>query len=148
VRNTEGSVREYLFYENFANMRMPIPTFAEQQKIADILATCDRVIELKQQLLEEKRHQKQWLMQKLLDPDSGVRLPGFIGSIWNVCSIGDITDIYSGGTPDTETEVFWDGDVLWCISLTQENTLSELKLLFLRKACKNHQQFCYQLVRY
>ena len=29
VRNTEGSVREYLFYENFANMRMPIPPLAE-----------------------------------------------------------------------------------------------------------------------
>ena len=72
VRNTEGSVREYLFYENFANMRMPIPTFAEQQKIADILATCDRVIELKQQLLEEKRRQKQWLMQKLLSESSAV----------------------------------------------------------------------------
>ena len=70
VRNTEGSVREYLFYENFANMRMPIPTFAEQQKIAEILATCDRVIELKQQLLEEKRRRKQWLMQKLLSESS------------------------------------------------------------------------------
>ena len=58
VRNTEGSVREYLFYENFANMRMPIPPLAEQQKIAEILATCDRVIELKQKLLEEKRRQK------------------------------------------------------------------------------------------
>lgn len=66
VRNTEGSVREYLFYENFANMRMPIPPFAEQQKIAEILSTCDRVIELKQQLLDEKRKQKQWLMRCLL----------------------------------------------------------------------------------
>ena len=41
VRNTEGSVREYLFYENFANMRMPIPPLAEQQKIAEILAICE-----------------------------------------------------------------------------------------------------------
>ena len=66
VRNTEGSVREYLFYENFANMRMPIPPLAEQQKIAEILSTCDRVIELKQELLDEKRKQKQWLMRSLL----------------------------------------------------------------------------------
>jgi type I restriction enzyme S subunit len=45
---------------------MPIPPLAEQQKIAEILSTCDRVIELKQQLLDEKRKQKQWLMRCLL----------------------------------------------------------------------------------
>lgn len=114
VRNTEGSVREYLFYDNFSNMRMPIPSIAEQQKIAEILATCARVIELKQQLLEEKRRQKQWLMQKLLDPNSGVRLSGYNESSWIRCCIGDIADIYSGGTPDTNNELFWNGDVLWC----------------------------------
>lgn len=95
VRNTEGSVREYLFYENFANMRIPLPHLAEQQKIAEILATCDRVIELKQQLLEEKRRQKQWLMQKLLDPDSGVRLRGY-NSKWNKHRLGSLGSTYSG----------------------------------------------------
>jgi len=92
VRNTEGSVREYLFYENFANMRIPLPPLAEQQKIAEILATCDRVIALKQQLLEEKRRQKQWLMQKLLDPNSGVRLPGCEGSEWYTVTLDDYCD--------------------------------------------------------
>ena len=115
VRNTEGSVREYLFYENFANMRMPIPPLAEQQKIAEILSTCDRVIELKQQLLDEKRKQKQWLMQMLLDPDSGVRLPGFEGSAWRKSPLGKLTDIYSGGTPNTENSAYWGGEILWCV---------------------------------
>ena len=115
VRNTEGSVREYLFYENFANMRMPIPPLAEQQKIAEILSTCDRVIELKQQLLDEKRRQKQWLMQMLLDPDSGVRLPGFEGSAWRKSPLGKLTDIYSGGTPNTENSAYWGGEILWCV---------------------------------
>lgn len=100
--------------KDFLELPCHIPPIKEQQKIAEILATCDRVIELKQQLLEEKRRQKQWLMQNLLDPNSGVRLPGFAGSIWKACRLGDITNIYSGGTPDTETEDFWGGDVLWC----------------------------------
>ena len=94
VRNTEGSVREYLFYENFANMRMPLPSLTEQQKIAEILAACDRMIELKQQLLEEKRRQKKWLMQKLLDPNSGVRLPGYT-ALWKLCTLGNIMNITS-----------------------------------------------------
>lgn len=100
--------------EDFFEGTLVEPSTGEQQKIAEILSTCDRVIELKQQLLEEKRRQKQWLMQKLLDPNSGVRLTGFAGSIWKSCCLGELADIYSGGTPDTEIEAFWNGDVLWC----------------------------------
>lgn len=59
-------------FEDFGELAIHYPPLAEQQKIAEILATCDRVIELKQQLLEEKRRQKQWLMQKLLSEASGV----------------------------------------------------------------------------
>ena len=100
--------------EDFFEGTLVEPSTGEQQKIAEILSTCDRVIELKKQLLEEKRRQKQWLMQKLLDPNSGVRLTGFAGSIWKSCCLGELADIYSGGTPDTEIEAFWNGDVLWC----------------------------------
>jgi restriction endonuclease S subunit len=34
---------------------MPVPTLPEQQKIAKILDACDKVISLKEKLLEEKR---------------------------------------------------------------------------------------------
>jgi len=87
IRNLEGSVREYLFYENFSKIRMPLPTIAEQEKIAEILTHCDRLIELKKQLVVEKRRQKKWLMQNLLDPDSDMRLPGFEGSKRNRCKL-------------------------------------------------------------
>ena len=101
VRNTEGSVREYLFYENFANMRMPIPSRAEQKKIAEILATCDRAIELKQQLLEEKQRQKRAYLQKML-PQSGCdvpewRLTGFYLP-WQKKKLGELVTFYNGLT--------------------------------------------------
>ena len=76
-------------FEDFGELAVHYPPLAEQQKIAEILATCDRMIELKQQLLEEKRRQKQWLMQKLLDPNSGVRLPGFEDR-WASAQFGEI----------------------------------------------------------
>ncbi len=72
--------------KDFLALPCHIPPVAEQQKIAEILATCDRVIELKQQLLEEKRSQKQWLMQKLLDPDSATVFEKRLG---DVCTIND-----------------------------------------------------------
>ena len=82
-------------FEDFGDLAIHYPPLAEQQKIAEILSTCDRVIELKQQLLNEKRKQKQWLMQMLLDPDSGVRLPGF-SQEWRTVKLGDICTIKTG----------------------------------------------------
>ena len=74
-----GTSQLVLSEKKLLELRLPCPPLAEQQKIAEILTTCDRVIELKQKLLEEKRRQKQWLLQKLLDPNSGVRIPGYAG---------------------------------------------------------------------
>lgn len=62
----KGSTRTRMYFSRLGEFEMPIPPLAEQQKIAEILSTCDRVIELKQQLLDEKRKQKQWLMRRLL----------------------------------------------------------------------------------
>ena len=89
---TEGSVEKLktLSADAFLKLKVTIPSLPEQEKIAEILATCDRVIELKQQLLEEKRRQKQWLMQKLLDPNSGVRMPGFENSTWEKATMASL----------------------------------------------------------
>lgn len=70
--------------------QIPLPPIQEQKQINKIIAQFDRVIELKQQLLKEKRRQKQWLVQKLLDPNSGVRMPGFENSIWQRATISSL----------------------------------------------------------
>lgn len=56
--------------DDFFSTALPVPPLPEQQKIAEILATCDKVIELKQKLIEEKRRQKKWLMEKLLSENN------------------------------------------------------------------------------
>lgn len=63
--------------ESIANYIIPFPPLPEQQKIADILTTQDKVIELKEQLLAQKQQQKKYLMQQLLTGKK--RLPGFNG---------------------------------------------------------------------
>lgn len=54
-----------------------LPPVAEQEKIVEILTQFDKVIKLKNQLIEEKKQRKKWLMQNLLNPKSGIRLQGF-----------------------------------------------------------------------
>lgn len=62
---------------DFFNMPIPTPVFSEQQKIAEILSTQDKIIKFKERLIEEKQKQKKYLMQNLLTGEK--RLNGFAG---------------------------------------------------------------------
>ena len=103
-------------FEDFGELAVHYPPLVEQQKIAEILATCDRVIELKQQLLEEKRRQKQWLMQKLLDPCCEMRSPGCVRGKWITRCIKDLGTVLTGSTPEKSCNEFWNGDFPWITS--------------------------------
>ncbi len=45
LKNVEGGVRDYLFYENFSNITIDLPSIAEQHRITDFLSTIDKKIE-------------------------------------------------------------------------------------------------------
>ena len=70
--------RKRLYWDSFAPISCTLPPIEEQQKIAAILTTQDRVIELKEKRLAEKQRQKKYLMQQLLTGKK--RLPGFYGA--------------------------------------------------------------------
>lgn len=63
--------------DDFFNSYLIQPSTSEQEKIVEILSEQDKVIELKEKLLEEKKKQKKYLMQQLLTGKK--RLPGFNG---------------------------------------------------------------------
>ena len=77
-------------FDDFGDMVIHYPPIVEQQKIAEILATQDKVIELKENLLKEKQRQKKYLMQQLLTKKK--RLPGFSGE-WKTFKIVDFFQI-------------------------------------------------------
>lgn len=65
LRNAEGGVRSYLFYENFSIIKIPLPSLKEQQKIATFLTAVDSKIQQltkKKALLEEY---KKGVMQRI-----------------------------------------------------------------------------------
>ena len=70
--------------KSFPFLKPPLP---EQQKIAAILSTWDRAIDLTRQLLQEKEAQKKGLMQRLLT--GKVRVKGFEGE-WKEVQLGEI----------------------------------------------------------
>ena len=67
--------RKRLYWDSFTPIGCILPPIEEQQKIAAILTTQDKVIELKEKHLAGKERQKKYLMQQLLTGKK--RLPGF-----------------------------------------------------------------------
>lgn len=65
-RNTEGSVREYLFYENFTNIKVPYTKNIEEQSlIGKFFKELDDTITLHQRKLDYLKEMKKGLLQKM-----------------------------------------------------------------------------------
>lgn len=75
--------------DRFLKSKITLPPIEEQQKIATILTTQDRVIELKEKRLAEKQRQKKYLMQQLLTGKK--RLPGF-SEEWKIKPLKKLTE--------------------------------------------------------
>lgn len=73
--------------EDMLSFPLVYSPIAEQEKIAEILQTQDKLISLKEKLLKEKKRQKKYLMQQLLTGKR--RLPGFSGE-WKKQKMSDI----------------------------------------------------------
>lgn len=102
----------------FSELEIPIPkSVLEQQKIAKILTTWDKGIELKQKLIAEKKAQKKWFMEKLLNPIGNEQL--VIGNMainkskWEEVTLGEVVDTFSGGTPSRDVAGFYGGNINW-----------------------------------
>lgn len=92
-------------YEVLKNQVVPFPPLPEQQKISKILYAQDKVIALKQNLLQEKKQQKKYLMQKLLSADGasfmldGVKIDK---SGWKNEKLGNILEFKNGVNSEKE----------------------------------------------
>ena len=88
-RVSTGSLveKQRVHFSQFLEFVLPLPSIKERAKIANILTTQDRVIELKEKRLAEKQRQKKYLMQQLLTGKK--RVSGF-GGEWKVDRLGKL----------------------------------------------------------
>ncbi|MFK8295752.1 restriction endonuclease subunit S [Capnocytophaga canimorsus] len=109
---------------------------SEQQAIAEVLSDTDRWIESLENLIVKKQLIKQGAMQKLLTPKED----------WEVKKLGEVGEIFTGGTPSTTNKNFWGGSIPWItptdISTNKniyigERNISELGLKQIRPLPEN-----------
>lgn len=87
-----------------------LPPLPKQQKIAAILSTQDKVIELKEKLLAQKQQQKKYLMQQLLT--GKIKLANYPNN-WHEIKLGEVSSMASGGTPDSKNKAYYGNTYNW-----------------------------------
>ena len=99
-RQAVGSTIKTIGLPYFKKLKIAVPPFPEQQKIAQILSTWDKAIAVTEQLLANSQQQKKALMQQLLTgkkrllDENGVRFEGE----WEEVLLGDIAKITTGSS--------------------------------------------------
>ena len=63
----KGSTIPHIFFNDYKNLTIKLPTLAEQKKIAQVLSACDKEIELLKAKFQCLKTQKKGLMQRLLN---------------------------------------------------------------------------------
>ena len=121
-----GSIRSF---------ELTIPSKPEQTQIASFLSVVDEKISQLTQKLELLSQYKQGMMQKLFSQQ--IRFKADDGSEfgeWESKTLGDVADIVGGGTPSTNNEEYWNGNVAWL-------TPSEINKKFIGRSKRTISEF-------
>ena len=79
-----------LNHSDFYTLQIVIPPLEEQEKIAEILLSCDKAIRLTTQIITQLKQRNQGLAQQLLTGEK--RVKGFEKSVWKEVKLGDLLD--------------------------------------------------------
>uniref|UniRef100_UPI00188C31C2 restriction endonuclease subunit S n=1 Tax=Vibrio anguillarum TaxID=55601 RepID=UPI00188C31C2 len=100
-RQAVGSTIKTIGLPYFKKLKIAVPPYTEQKKIAQILSTWDKAITTTEQLLYNSKLQKKALMQQLLT--SKKRFPRYEG-IWKKYTLGELGDTFNGLTGKTKDD--------------------------------------------
>lgn len=100
---TDGSVRGGITWDDIGRIEVPVPPMEEQLKTVKAYKTITDRIELKKKI-----------NNNLLSSSDAIFYQMFLEKKpENLSSFTDVVQIMGGGTPKTELDEFWDGDILF-----------------------------------
>nr|WP_315137368.1 restriction endonuclease subunit S [uncultured Capnocytophaga sp.] len=88
--------------KDVAEFSILIPPLEEQEKIAEILLTCDKATRLTTQIITQLKQRNQGLAQQLLTGEK--RVKGFENSVWKEVRLGEIGSTYNGLTSKSKED--------------------------------------------
>jgi len=115
-----GTGQKVLSFLDLQKMKVRVPGFDEQKKIAAYFDDLDHLITLHQRKCEDTKKLKKYMLQKMF-PQNGSKVPeirfkGFTDD-WEQRKLGDVlADMYNGQTPSRNKAEFWNGEISWLSS--------------------------------
>ena len=106
-----GATIPHIYFRDYQNEQLPLPTLEEQAKIANVFGRIDYFIKKeKEQLINLDKLVKSRFIEMFGDPITNTkRWPA--DKVEAVCS-----NIYGGGTPSKSKDEYWNGDIPWISS--------------------------------
>ena len=111
------SDRLRLYFNDFKKIPVEIPPLSEQTKIANFLTAIDEKITQLTQKCDLLAQYKKGVMQQIFSQklrfkdDDGREFPE-----WKKRKIGELGRFIGGGTPTTQNDEFWNGNIPWISS--------------------------------
>ena len=99
-------------YEDYTNIKLNLPRYEEQEKIAAFLTLIDKKIEKQKELVELLKKYKRGLLSQIFSQklrfkdENGNNYPD-----WEEKRLGDICTTFSGGTPSITHQEYYNGDI-------------------------------------
>lgn len=119
--------------KEYGDWKIGMTSYSEQSAIGSLFRTLDDLLASYKDNLANYQSLKAAMLSKMF-PKAGqtvpeIRLDGFEGE-WELLEINDLADDFqSGGTPKTNVQEYWDGDIPWIQSSDLEtNCLFEIKV--------------------
>lgn len=114
----KGSGIPHIYYSDFKNELIPLPSLEEQQRIANCLSSLDELIEVQEEKLKLLKEHKKGLMQQLFPQANDnrdvirggnnlpkLRFPEFINDgAWEEKTLGEVAENYNGLTNKTKED--------------------------------------------
>ncbi len=98
------------------NIPISCPDYEEQKQIGDYFRSLDRLITLHQRKYSRLCNIKRSMLERMFPREGAtvpeIRFTGFTDA-WEQRKLGELADIIGGGTPSTNNNLFWDGDIDW-----------------------------------
>ena len=112
----QGISRFNISKNKVMELSVPVPSAVEQEQLGQYFTKLDSLITLHQRKYDKLCTVKKSMLDKMFpkpgETEPEIRFEGFTDP-WEQRKLGDVATIVGGGTPSTNNDAYWDGDIDW-----------------------------------
>ena len=116
AKRAQGKSVVHVHGNDIAEVEIPYPSESEQKRISTVVLGLDSLITLHQRKHDKLCTVKRSMLDKMFpkpgETEPEIRFKGFTDP-WEQRKLGDVATIVGGGTPSTNNDAYWDGEIDW-----------------------------------